>query len=140
MNEMHGQFAWSESGLKLLSNIKKEINQSGGRIALMNEIMNENRDLFVHKDWVYLNNAIAKHSYIKNKRKLEPKSDKRWTTEDVDYVLEKFGIIKTRLLAKTLNRSVYAVQNCFRMKATPEQKLNIKLYGRYKDRVKNFNK
>lgn len=136
---MNGQFSWTDSGLKLLTTIRTEINNSGGRIALMKSIMEENRDFFTHKDWVHLNICISKHNYIKRKRELLLKSDTRWTKEDIDYCLEKYGFIKTRRLASILNRSVHAVQNCFRSKATAEQKLNVKMNGIYSGRLGNFN-
>ena len=135
---MNGQFPWSESGLSLLELIKKNINQSGGRIALMKAIMEENRELFSHKDWVYLNNCLSKHNYIKRKRELTPQSDVRWTKEDIDYCLEKYGFMKTKKLAAILKRSVHSIQNLFRVKATPEQKLNVKMNGIYSGRIGNF--
>lgn len=124
----------------LLTTITGEINRAGGRVAMMKIIMNENRPYFKHSDWVDLNNRISKHNYMKKKRETALKSDKIWTNEDVNYVLEKFGIIRTSLIAEILGRTVYAIQNCFRMKASESDKERVRLTGKYKGRVNNFKK
>ena len=43
---MNGEFEWSESGLQLLQVINSYIEQSGGRIALANAIMREDKEVF----------------------------------------------------------------------------------------------
>lgn len=43
---MNGEYEWSESGLQLLQTIQSYIEQHGGRIALANTIMREDKEYF----------------------------------------------------------------------------------------------
>lgn len=46
MNEMHGQFAWSESGLKLLQTVQEIVDKNGGiekyRLTIESEVGQDN--------------------------------------------------------------------------------------------------
>lgn len=46
---MNGEFPWSESGKQLLQTIKSYVEQNGGRVALANQIMREDKESFYER-------------------------------------------------------------------------------------------
>lgn len=90
--------------MTLIEEINKEIKNSGGRITLAHIIVEESPGWFSIEfrrsiRWSAMD--TARHRLKASKMKRSPK---RWTKEDTDYLLDKYGTMKTSRLANILER------------------------------------
>lgn len=136
MGVMEGNFPWSESGLSLLKTIQDYIKANGGRTELMYNIVNEAPRWF---DYDTKNRIRKTYNHLERTRERRIKNFKRndfWLPDDVDFLLENYGKMKTRRLASILGRKPETIRMKFSSAATQEMKDNLS--NNYKTWETNF--
>lgn len=107
--------------MTLLENIKSEIKQAGGRWTLAHQIIEETPGWFTVQDRrrarENATGAAARRRFAANMKR----SERRWSKEDTEYLLDKYGTMKGSRLGRILNRSAEACQKKFFLTASPER-------------------
>lgn len=112
----------------LAENIQDAIKSAGGRIALATAIIKECPEWFTSLEAKYFTDRDKwnRNRYEKMDHHVR---ETIWSEEDVQYVLDNFGKMKTSKLAKILRRSSSAaVSQKFHSMATEDQKIKAASY------------
>jgi hypothetical protein len=124
----------------LLTNLKIEIKMAGGRNHLCYLIMTESPGWFPHKERQLIKERIQRQESTNRIRARRPVVLNYWSAEDILYVRQKFGKMRTYALARILGRTTNAIREKFYEQATPEEKQWVKENGKYAGRINNFKK
>lgn len=107
----------------LLDDIRLAIHNAGGRIAMGYYITQEAPEWFDKDERLYFE---ERHRWNESRRKKQGKGTKQrediWSDEDKQFILDKFGTIKTSKIGEIINRSSAAIRIKFAEIASIEQK------------------
>lgn len=104
----------------LLESIEYEIRRNRGRMTLINEIMQESPNLFSpHERAFYKKRAYWAGLHYKKARVT---TRQFWSTEDVEYLLEKYGTMSIARLSEKLKRTPRATKRKF-YKIAPKERI-----------------
>lgn len=126
----------------LIDEIQAEIKKAGGRHLLMYLLIVENPKAFSSVQVAHAKlriGAIRRNRIYYLRWHRRDRTDKlEWSEADTEFLLEHYGIMKSRVLAKILGRTIIGIRNKFYLAASAEHKERVINEGRYAGRVKNF--
>lgn len=121
--------------MTLLYDITQSIKDAGGRMKLAYKIILENPESFTKFDERYFRNRVLENE---RRRVDEPDDRGKWSDEDLQYLLDNYGIMKTSRMASALNRTAPAIRIKFAEIASDKQKANAMIVARPWKKKSNF--